>query len=788
MLTCVSVVRAWQVLVSGCVALLLHGSAEAQLQQTTVTAIVLDARQAPVAGAQVALTDARGAELHRLTTDVSGRAVFRGVAPGRYELTTETATPPIIQLPLSVVGALPLEITVRVPAAVTDRVVVEGLADETTARGSVAGASIARVPTRVRSRAIQDVVATLPGWSTEDNGLLHTRGVDDGFLYVIDGVPVYERLDAVSGISPDVSSIGSINVITGYVAPEFGYKAGGVIDVRSAVANAWSANTDALLGGDRSRDVTGAVGGPLGDRVGIRVGGAASASNRYLDPVHPDNFHNHGGQANTFGQLEWAVTTSDRISTGWGLGRARFDVPNNEDQEPAGQDQRQRLAQAFANATWQRTWLSNLVTQAAGYHRRSDAQLDGSPADTPLEAHADRALTRTGVLFAATMQQHTHLMKAGFEWQHLALDEVFGFAITDEDEARDAGFRDEALVFDIDNPFSFSGVSTPTLFAAFVQDTWRVSSQFTLSGGVRFDSSHLLLPRTQWSPRVGVAYRVSDATLLRGSLSRYFQPPQPENLLLSSSEEARALSSIVVEGDEGGADIEPERQWGSELGVEHRIGHVRIDVAYWRRSMRNVADPNVFAGTTVIFPNAVDQGRAQGVEMRVEVPRYRGWSGYANAAVSKVVQIGPINGGLFLEEEVEEIGPGVEFTPDHDQRFTAAAGLTWEHSRSHLALSVTARYETGTPVPVEDDELAEWLEQPGAELVDFDSGRVKPRTVVSVLASVPLFTAANVMGTVGMQVLNLFDAPYAYNFGNPFSGTHFGAPRTVAVSLRLQFQ
>jgi hypothetical protein len=27
--------------------------------------------------------------------------------------------------------------------------------------------------------------------------------------------------------------------------------------------------------------------------------------------------------------------------------------------------------------------------------------------------------------------------------------------------------------------------------------------------------------------------------------------------------------------------------------------------------------------------------------------------------------------------------------------------------------------------------------------------------------------------------------PYAYNFGNPFSGTHFGAPRTATVSLEV---
>jgi hypothetical protein len=40
--------------------------------------------------------------------------------------------------------------------------------------------------------------------------------------------------------------------------------------------------------------------------------------------------------------------------------------------------------------------------------------------------------------------------------------------------------------------------------------------------------------------------------------------------------------------------------------------------------------------------------------------------------------------------------------------------------------------------------------------------------------------------SVRAAVLNLLDARYAYNFGNPFSGTHFGAPRTASVTLRLE--
>jgi outer membrane receptor protein involved in Fe transport len=762
--------------------------AAAQLQQTTVTAVVLDAQLAPLAGADVTLRDPLGAELQRARTDAAGRVVFAGVAIGRYQLTTTTVAAPVILLPVRVSSSLPIEITLRVPAAITDRVTVEGVHDDATSRGSLGAESIARVPSRVRSRALQEVLATLPGWSTEDNGLVHTRGVDDGFLYVIDGIPVYERLDALSGIAPDVSSIASLNVVTGYIPPEYGYKSGGVIDVRSSIASEWAASADVVFGDDAARDASAALGGRLRDSLAARVGGSWMTSDRYLDPIHPDNLHNTGGQADTFGQVEWVPRETDRITAGWGAGAARFDVPNSAEQHRAGQHQRQRIGQAFANLNWQRTWSSDLVMQAAAYHRRTGAELEGSAFDTPLAAAADRSLNRTGLLVAATRQHNAHLVKTGFEVQRLALDEYFRFAITDPEEAQEAEFREEALVFTPANPFVFRGAATPTLFSAYVQDTWQAAPHLTLSGGVRFDRSQLLLTRSQLSPRAGAALRVSDTSVLRLSISRFFQPPQAENLLLSSSPEARVLSTIVVDGAEGGADIEPERQWGLEVGAEHQIGIARVDAAYWRRWIRNAADPNVFAGTTIIFPNAVASGRAHGLELRLEVPRHRQWSGYANWSIGRVVQTGPINGGLFLEDEVEDIGPGVEFAPDHDQRYTAGAGVTWEHARSRAAVSFIARYESGTPVPMDDDELDEFLELPGIEFVDLAAGRVRPRTVASLLATMPMFTRDAVSASVGVQVMNLLNARYAYNFGNPFSGTHFGAPRSVAVSVRLQFR
>ena len=180
-------------------------------------------------------------------------------------------------------------------------------------------------------------------------------------------------------------------------------------------------------------------------------------------------------------------------------------------------------------------------------------------------------------------------------------------------------------------------------------------------------SSGLGRRRQQLSPRVGAAYR-ADRTVLRGSVSRFFQPPQPENFLLSSSEEARVLSPFATEGGSGGAELEPERQWMFEAGVNHQFAsRIGLDAAVWRRTITDAADPNVFAGTTIIFPNAVARGRAAGIDLRVELPRRSSWSGYLNFSVGRVRQNGPITGGLFLEDDIADVASGEEFIPDHDQ-------------------------------------------------------------------------------------------------------------------------
>ncbi len=191
----------------------------AQLQLARIQGLLLDVQGQPMAGAAVQLTDPLGGSIDSQTSDPAGRFVFSGVAPGRYALRAVSAGEDSLIYPLSVDAGLPIDVTLRFPPRVTGTVVVEAplARDAVTSRASVAGASVDLVPVRIGARGIQEVVATLPGWATEDNGLIHIRGIDDGFLYVVDGVPVYERIDQLSGLGPDLSSVDSVSVITGYI-------------------------------------------------------------------------------------------------------------------------------------------------------------------------------------------------------------------------------------------------------------------------------------------------------------------------------------------------------------------------------------------------------------------------------------------------------------------------------------------------------------------------------------------------------------------------------------------
>ena len=215
-------------------------------------------------------------------------------------------------------------------------------------------------------------------------------------------------------------------------------------------------------------------------------------------------------------------------------------------------------------------------------------------------------------------------------------------------------------------------------------------------------------------------------------------PPQVENLLLTSSAQAQQLSPFAGSGVPNGAAIFPERVSASEVGFAQDARLLRLNVAYWWKSFRNFDDPNVFFSTTIIFPNSVARGTAHGTDVRLDIPQRHGWSGYLNYSNSVIQPVGPINGGLFLTDEVIEIGPGTRFTPDHDQRNVCSFALTYSHTRSGLWTTFSGKYESGTPIEVDPDQLPQLQSQVGADLVNLQTGRVNPWSIFGLSGGVDL--------------------------------------------------
>lgn len=772
-------------------------SAQAQVHNGSVTGVVSDPTGALIANAVVRLDQPLAGHRHQLVTGNAGEFVFNNVPFDQYTLRVMASGFEVVSQPVVVRSNVPVKVEIRLAVAGSKTSVEVGSQENLVERDSSSSAttigesSIRQAPRTSRNRLLQELVATAPGSATENNGLIHVRGVDDGILYVIDGIPIVDRLDAVSASPIDTDTINSLQIITGNIPAEFGGRSAAVVIVhpKSGIDSPLVGDVALGAGDFRTNEVAAGIGGRIQRGFGFYFNGATHRSDRFLDPVDLKNFNNKGGGVNLSLRADWHATSKDTLILNVAGNGSDFNVSNDLDQELAGQRQKQGLrdnAQAF---TWQHVWNTRTVSDFAYFRRAHESTLESNELALPLFAEQDRRHTRHGLLASITHERRGHNLKAGIEFQRVSPQEFFTFFVTDEEEAEEREISDKVIAFDKDAPFIFRERTARNQYSAYVQDAFSPFKNLSLQLGVRYDHSRLLVSAQQFSPRLGAVYFISKSnTAIRGSFNRLYQPPQVDNLLLSASEQAAQLSPFATPGSGGNAAIKPERTSAWEVGfAQDAAGLFKLDAAYWWRNFRNVGDPNVFFNTTVIFPNSVAEGYSRGVDVRLDVPERRGFSGYLSYTNQRVLQTGPINGGLFLTEEFIEIGPGTRFIPDQDQRNTGSFVLNYRPRRSRLLLSLSGRHESGVPLEVEADRLEELKAAPGAELVNFDRGRVKPRTTFNIAAGLTLFNRDRVAGSIQFNIENMFDRAFAYNFGNPFEGTHFGIPRRWSGTLEFNF-
>jgi hypothetical protein len=772
-------------------------NAAAQIRIGTVRATVSDGSGAILPGVTVSLENQVTGFHARATTSDRGDCSFDNVPYDSYSLHVTAPGFKPYGHRITVDSNLPFNLEVRLDAtgAVESVTVDSGgelvAADSSSTQVQITQRTISTTPGATDNGKLQHIIATTPGVVPENDGLLHIRAVDDGILYVIDGIPAPDRIDAVNASPVNIEAIQSITVLTGNIPAEFGGRSAAVVIVqpKSGIDLPTTGSVSGSEGSFHAAETEANVAGSINKQLGYYLSAVGNRTDRFLSPVDLANYHNYGGSVQVGGRLDWHPTASDILLFSFSDDGTDFQEPNNLVQQMAGQNQRQDLRDNSQSIMWQHIWSPSTVSNLAYYRRYYQAELLPSPFDTPFEASQDRKDARQGIIASVTHSYHGHVLKAGVSGERITPREFFEFAITNPAAADAADIEGPALLFTNKNPFSFRDSKVRGQSSAYLQDGFSPFKHFTVEAGLRYDYTSVLVSSYQFSPRVGAVYYVSKTkTALRVSFNRMFMPPQVENLLLASSEQARQLSPFATGSSSGGSAVLPERTSAYEVGFAQDIaGMFRLDTAVWWRHIRNIEDPNVFFNTTIIFPNTEAAAFSHGVDVRLDMKERKGWSGYVSYQNSIITSVGPLNGGLFLTDDFIEIGPGTRFIPDHDERNEGAFGITYIEHRSGAWASFSGQYNSGVPVDLDPDSLAQLMATPNSDLVDFNRGRIKPWSVFNFSTGTSLHREKPVTVSPEFDVQNVFNKRFVYNFGNPFSGTHFGYPRIYGVRIKLTF-
>jgi TonB-dependent receptor-like protein/carboxypeptidase family protein len=781
----------------------------AQARIGTVQGVVKDPGGALVPNAQITVTQPVTGYRQTTQTDTQGsfklvnlpfntykvRAEATGFQPAEESIDLESTIPMNLELSLS------LEQTTAAVTVTTETgAMIES--DRTSSDTDIAQTILERPVGAAPSRAIESIVASTPGFVTDDNGRMHPRGSESQVQYVVDGVPITDNLSAIFSTSLDARTLRTVEVLTGGIPAEFGDKLAGVINVntRSGLEGPTQGGIS-FSGGSFSTGETAVDFATHTRKLGFLTNLSSSTSQRYLDPPTLDNFHNFGRTGKAFFRLDYQFDANNTLRGVFNFGGSNFQVPNRFEQELAGQDQRQRLRDNSQNISFQHIFSPNTLAQFSFFHRENNAKLISNTLSTPVVANQDRTLQNYGGIGSLSMTRGSHNIKFGGQFTITPVDEHFSFYPTEQfaDLVDEEGnvFPNPVNNFNAANPFVFDQSKTGRTLSAYIQDRFTVFKNLTLDLGVRYDNYKLLIHEQALSPRVAVAYYIPKTqTTLRASYNRLFQPPPAENLLLASSSAAAALSPIaVLQGITTVQPILPDKQNAFEAGAQQLLSKLfRLNLTVYQKRIENFSDKDQFFETGVIFPIAISSGRVTGEEVRLESTDIHGFHTFVSYANARAFGVTPIRGGLFLGEDPQDLFlEGLKFANDHDQRNEAQFQVSYNHRPSGIYASFSGRYDSGVPTDVEPGTtLAEFVAQ-GFDPrlyneIDFQRGRVRPRTVLDFSVGADLMQKERVSMNLQFDVQNLTNELFLYNFQSVFSGTHVGYPRLFSGRLSIRFK
>lgn len=706
----------------------------------------------------------------------------------------------IYQLLVSRAGFAPVSQTVQIrssiPADYTIKLEISQLSQSVTVHaggtllnpdqaGSVNQIGAKTIQRRVSSlpgRSIQDLINSQPGWLYEGNAVLHPRGSEYQTQFVIDGIPLTENRSPSFGPEIEADDLQSATIYTAGFPAEYGRKMGGVI-VLNTIQNPQPGFHGQVVASGGSFGSAGsfARGQYTWGANSLGFSASGSMTDHYLNPVVTQNYSNTATLGDFSGNYQRDLTPKDRVNFVVRHELSRYDLPNEYDQQAAGQRQTAGNFETMGIASYQHIFSSTAVVRVRGMVRDTSNDVNSNADSTPIEVFQHNWFREGYFKTDLTLERGHQEWKAGVESDSKFLNEKFNYVITDPTQ------------YDPSTPltFAFKGNRPDLEQAAFIQDLIRLGN-WTISAGLRWDHYQLMLNRQAFSPRLAISrYFPAAGVVLHFSYDRIFQTPSFENLLLSSSTAAAGLNTISVQ-----LPVKPSEGNYYEAGLEKVLFQkVRFDANYFLRRVNNYADDDQIDNTTISYPIAFEKALIYGAEGKIEMPVWGRFSGYASYSYEVGNSWFPVTGGLFLGDH-GTIPTSGHIPGSQDQRHTIRGRLRYQVA-PRLWLAGGLQYDTGLPFEFQcpDGETiqqcaADQSAVYGQDVVDrlnLDRGRVIPSFQVNASAGVELYKSEHADVQLQADGENLGNVLDVIDFGGLFSGNAIGPPRTYFLRLSTNF-
>jgi outer membrane receptor protein involved in Fe transport len=566
--------------------------------------------------------------------------------------------------------------------------------------------------------ALNKSLLQAPGVTQDSYGTIHVRNEHANLQYRLNGVIVPESISGF-GTTFDPRIASSIQLITGTLPAQYGYRTAGVINFKTQ---------SGLL--DNGGEI-GAYGGSFGwfEPSAMLRGSTGNLSyflsGSYLrndigieNPVPTrEAIHDRTTQVRPFAYVSDVLSEKGRVSLFAGSFIGHFEIPNVtgvqqgfdvngiDTFDAAKLDQNQREITHYAVATYQYAG-DGFNFQIAPFIRYSQTKFTTDPnqGDVILNGFADASRLSslaTGVQADGSKQlgsNHTLRFGLFFENEHTT-SKVESTVLPSNDCGADP---DCVIVPTSDVPFTITDQDHKTgeLHGIYVQDEWKLTPTLTFNYGARYDVVRAFTSETQLSPRANLVWTATPLTTVHVGYARNFTPPPQE--LISPATVTLFNNTTKQSQVRSGDPVKSEREHYFDAGVEQRIkGGFKVAVDAYYKLKRDLLDEGQFGSSLVLSPFNYAKGYAWGVELSGNYA-HGPVDLYANVArgAEKAKDIVSAQ-YFFAPEELAYIRNHYIYT-DHSQNWTASGGGSYTIKNGLGALVPTVDFVYGSGLRTDD--------------------------------------------------------------------------------------